>query len=171
MVDVNSAADSKLGALIVANAATLKKTSLNPPLTGDGSAINIDLSVQLRADIGQGLSSVQAFADTPRDRTVLLITTTDSWALVNPVLDYIGALPNGWAQLTGDVVAAGAAGTPTVLTIRKDDAMAVAPAPASNLKLWIGIGAALVVVLIGALGLALLRRRRGGAQRPGAGAS
>ncbi|OYN78671.1 hypothetical protein [Mycolicibacterium sphagni] len=167
VVDVASAADSKLGALILANAATLKKTSLNPPLAGDGSAITVDLSSQLRADIGQGLGSVQAFADTPRDRTVLLITTTDSWALVNPLLDYIDKLPNGWSQLTGDVLAAGATGTPTDLTIRKDDNALVAQAPVSHLKLWIGIGAALIVVLIGAVGLTLLRRRRAGAKRPG----
>ncbi len=162
VVDIKSAAESPLSALIVANSATLKKTLLNPPVAGEGSSINVDLPTQLRADIVGGLGSIQVFADTPRNRTVLLITTTDTWNLVNPLPDYIDGLSGGWKQLTGDVLAAGGTGTPTNLTIRSDNP-ALAQDKAGNTKLWIGMGAGAAVLLIAGVAGALLRRRRKGA--------
>ena len=84
VVDIKAAAESPKPALIVANSATLKKTSLNPPLSGDGSSITVDLPKQLRAEIDSGLGSIQTFADPARNGTVVLITTTAAWSLVNP---------------------------------------------------------------------------------------
>lgn len=157
VVDVKAAAEARKGALIVANSSSLKRTPLNPPLSGDGSSVTVDLPQPLRADIDRGLGSVQAFADPARDRTVVLITTTAAWNMVDPLLDYIDGLESGWPQLTGDVLAAGASGTPTELSIRTQ----AEPSGSSGLGLWgwVGIGA-LAVAVGGALAVALWRRRR-----------
>jgi hypothetical protein len=160
VVDLKSAAESKIGALIVANSTTLKQTTLNPPVSGDQSDISVDLPSVLRADIGSGLGSVQAFADRPRDRTVVLITTTASWSLVDPLFGYIEQLPDGWSQLTGDVLSAGAQGIPADLSIR-DNRVAAAPVQTSS-TLPLGV----VFGILGAFALGLvtawlvLRRRR-----------
>ena len=157
VVDIKAAAEASKGALIVANSASLKRTPLNPPLSGYGSSVTVDLPQQLRANIDRGLGSVQAFADPARDRTVVLITTTAAWNMVDPLLDYIDGLENGWPQLTGDVLAAGAAGTPTELSIRAQ----AEPVESSGLGMWgwIGIGAG-AAALAAALVAAVWRRRR-----------
>lgn len=163
VVDVKAAAEASGSALIVANSATLHQTSLNPPLSGNQSAITVDLPSQLHFDVNHGLGSIQAFADTARNRTVVLITTTDSWALVDPLFDYIDGLDGGWSQLTGDVLAAGAAGTPVDVTI----ASQIATSTARHLGWGDWLRGAGVVVLLGlGVGAATLwwRRRARGRQ-------
>lgn len=96
-------------------------------MTGDGSAITVDLPTRLRVDIDRGLGSIQAFADQPRNRTVALITTTGAWTLVDPLFDYVDGQPDGWSSLTGDVLAAATQGTPANLSIRADDTAFPAP--------------------------------------------
>lgn len=161
VVDVKAAADSKIGALIVANAAAVKQTSLNPPLGGDGSTVTVDLPTVLRADVPDGIGSIQAFADPPRNRTVVLVTTSGPWTLVNPLFDYIDKLASGWPNLTGNVLAAGPAGSPTDLSIGGADGD-TEPAPPSAQVPWVGIGIAVAVVALGAAFAAawLVRRRR-----------
>lgn len=87
-------------------------------MSGDGSAINFALPAELRVNIDQGLGSIQAFADAPRNRSVVLVTTTGEWTLVDPLFGYIDGSVRDWSQLTGDVLAAGAGATPTEATIR-----------------------------------------------------
>lgn len=158
VVDAKAAAESNSSALIVANGATLKTTDLNPPVASDGSAITVDLPTQLRANLDKGLGSIQVFADPPRGRTVVLVTTSDNWALVNPLLDYIDSLPSGWSQLTGDVLAAGPAGTAVNFTIRTDTLTAPQPKSISML-IWIGAGTGAVLLVVGAFVFVKLRRR------------
>ncbi|QRZ08342.1 hypothetical protein JN086_08340 [Mycolicibacterium austroafricanum] len=160
VVDVKAAADAGTGAVIVANSATVKLTSVRPPIGGDGSAVKVDLSSQLRADIADGLGSVQVFADRPRDRTVVLVTTTGAWSLVEPLFGYIDGLPDGWSSLDGNVVAAGAAGEVTAL----DLVGAVVPPPgeaSANRAVWVAVGAGIAIMAL-ALSAALWWRRRGG---------
>jgi hypothetical protein len=161
VVDLKSASEAKIGALIVANSTTLKQTTLDPPVSGDQSSISVDLPTVLRADLGSGLGSVQAFADRPRDRTVVLVTTTTaSWSLVDPLFGYIEQLPDGWSQLTGDVLAAGAQGVPADLSIR-DNRVAAAPVQSSwapPLGLVFGLLGAFAVGVVTAW--LWLRRRR-----------
>jgi hypothetical protein len=134
---------------------------LNPPVSGDQTSISLDLPTALRADVGSGVGSVQAFADPPRDRTVVLVTTTASWSLVDPLFGYIEQLPDGWSQLTGDVLAAGAQGIPADLAIRDNSAAAAAP-PQSSSTPPLGV----VFGVLGAFALGVvttwlwLRRRR-----------
>lgn len=159
VVDLKSAVESKIGALIVANSTTLKQTTLDPPITGDQSSINVDLSSALRADVGSGVGSLQAFVDRPRDRTVVLLTTTAAWSLAEPLLGYVEQLPDGWSQLTGDVLVAGAQGVPADMSVR-DNRVAAAPAQSSwapPLGLVVGL---LVAVAVGGVAVWFWMRRR-----------
>jgi hypothetical protein len=163
VVDVTSAADARTGALILANATTLKPTSLRPPIGGESSDVQIDLSNELRADIDRGLGSIQAFADLPRDRTVILVTTSGAWSLVEPLLAYVDRLPGGWSSLVGNVAATGADGAVTNLSIGPADPAPTPPPDEPSWPIWLAIGAGCVVLAALGLGAALWRRRRRGA--------
>lgn len=160
VVDVDSAADSTTGALILANAATIGKTSLQPPVSGESTDVRIDLSDQLRTDIDGGLGSVQAFADQPRNRTVILVTTSGAWSLVEPILDYVDGLPGGWSQLEGNVAAAGAAGVVDDLTIDPDRTAPAVSADDASWLTWVAVGAGCVALAVVIGGTILVRRRR-----------
>lgn len=163
VVDLKTAIDAHSGALLVAKSSALSDTSLHPPVGGDGTTVDLGLPTELRADIDEGLGSIQAFADRPRDRSIVLVTTTDEWALVDPLFGYIEGLEGGWSALTGDVLAAGAGGVPTNVAIRADaDAVDTsASATPDSLQRWIpwGVGVA-VVAVIAVVAAALWAKRR-----------
>lgn len=162
VVDLNTAAGANTGAVILANSAALKGTSLKPPIGGDGTAIDFELPTVLRASIKGGLGSIQAFADRPRDRSVLLVTTTGPWTLVDPVFSYLEGVGGDFSKLTGDVLAAGVGGEPVNLAIRATQDAAYATetsAQSSSRNVLIGAGAA-VAALVGLAGAVLWRRRR-----------
>lgn len=161
VVDINDAADARKGALIVANAATIDRTSLRPPIRGQGSAVQVGVSRELRADVDRGLGSVQVFADEPRDRTVMLITTSGAWSLVERLFGYIDAQPDGISSLTGDVLAAGAGGEVTNLTIGPAASPEADGQESSGVAGW-AIAAAVLGVLAIA-GAVVWWRRRGSA--------
>jgi hypothetical protein len=168
VVDVKSAADATTAALIVANATTLGQTSLRLPVSGESSDVRVDLRGELRASIDRGVGSIQAFADTPRNRSVVVITTSGEWSLVGPLFGYIDQLPGGWSSLVGNVVAAGAAGTVTNLSIGPGD---VAPPPvdeSTSWPTWLAFGAGGVLLVGLGLGALLWSRRRRGAAEPAA---
>jgi hypothetical protein len=161
VVDVKAAADASTGALSVATAATVEQTSMRPPIGGDGSDVQVDLRDELRADINRGLASVQVFADEPRQRTVVLVTTSGAWSLAEPLFGYLDRLPGGWAGVDGNVLAAGTDGTVTTLTIQPGDTtQAAAPDGGTDRSAWLAIGAGLLVLAALAVGAALLWRRR-----------
>ncbi|KUI04181.1 hypothetical protein AU189_16210 [Mycolicibacterium acapulense] len=160
VVELGVAADSNTGALIVARSAEIDQTSLNPPVGGDGKAVDIGLHTELRADIDGGLGSIQAFADRPRNRSVVLVTTTEAWSLVDPLFAYIDGQDGGWSALTGDVLAAGEAGVPTNVAIRaKADAYETPDSRTMNRWVVVGAGVA-TAVAIAAVAAVLLSRRR-----------
>ncbi|WP_284235060.1 cellulose biosynthesis cyclic di-GMP-binding regulatory protein BcsB [Mycobacterium antarcticum] len=166
VVDVESAADSTTAGLIVANATTLGRTSLRLPIGGESTDVRVDLRGELRASIDKGVGSIQAFADTPRNRSVVVITTSGEWSLVEPLFGYIDQLPGGWSSLDGNVVAAGAAGSVTNLSIGPGE---VAPAPADegiSRTTWLAVGAGCVVLAGLVIGAVLWSRRRRGAAEP-----
>jgi hypothetical protein len=165
VVGLDEAADASSGALIVADSEAISKTSLDPPIGGEGTTVDVGLPTQLRADIDDGLGSIQVFADRPRDRAVVLVTTTGAWTLVDPLFSYIDGANGNWSQLSGDVLAAGAAGTPTNLSIRADGdtagSSAMSEPQADSPSRWILIGAAAAVVAaIAIVGLIVWSRRR-----------
>ncbi|GAB7066191.1 cellulose biosynthesis cyclic di-GMP-binding regulatory protein BcsB [Mycobacterium hodleri] len=160
VVDLESAADSTTGALILANAATIGKTSLQPPIGGESSSVRIDLSNQLRTDIEGGLGSIQAFADQPRNRTVILVTTSGPWSLVEPILDYVSRLPGGWSRLDGNVAAAGAAGVVDDLSIDPGVSASAAPQGGASWPTWLAIGVGCVALAAVVAGAVVWRSRR-----------
>lgn len=160
VVDVKAAADAGIGALIVANAATVEQTSLRPPIGGESAEVQVDLRDQLRADIRRGLGSIQAFADEPRDRTVVLVTTSGAWTLVEPLFGYIDQRPDGWSSLTGDVLAAGAAGTVTNLSIGSEDSLQPPVEEGTDWRVWTAVGVGCVLFAALVAGALLVRRRR-----------
>lgn len=168
VVDVKTAGDANSGALIIAESSALEQTSLRPPVSGDGADVSVeDLPAELRANIGDGLGSIQVFADRPRDRTVVLVTTTDAWSLVDPLFTYIDGLEGKWSALSGDVLAAGRAGVATNLSVfaqpTGEDVAESAPAETSPPWTVIGIAvavAAAVAILAGILWSSLRRKRR-----------
>jgi hypothetical protein len=169
VVDVKAAADGSTGALIVANAATVKQTSMRPPIGGEGSDVQVDLRDELRADINRGLASIQVFADEPRQRTVVLVTTSGAWSLVEPLFGYLDQLPGAWADVDGDVLAAGTDGTVTSLSIGPGDtAQAAAPEDGTDRSVWLAVGAGCLVLAVLAVGGALWWRRRRTAAAGGA---
>lgn len=171
VVDLQTAADSDTGALIVANSKTIEQTTLNPPLGGDGTAVDVALPTELRANIEDGLGSIQAFADQPRNRSVVLVTSTASWSLVDPLFDYLDGLDGGWSALTGDVLAAGEARVPTNVAIRDTgNVFEPSPTPAlpKSVDQWIPIAVGIAVLAAIAVVAAILwsRRRRTAANPP-----
>ncbi|WP_234834858.1 cellulose biosynthesis cyclic di-GMP-binding regulatory protein BcsB [Mycolicibacterium stellerae] len=162
VVDVKAAADSGTGAVIVANATTLGPTAMRPPIGGESSDVRVDLGKELRADINSGLGSIQVFADQPRNRTVVLVTTSGAWSLVEPLFGFIDQLPEGWSSLDGDVLAAGPEGTVTNLSIAPADIPSPSAEHATNRPTLLAIGAGCVVLAALGLGAALWWRRSRG---------
>ncbi|WP_197374936.1 cellulose biosynthesis cyclic di-GMP-binding regulatory protein BcsB [Mycolicibacterium baixiangningiae] len=160
VVDVKAAADAGVGALIVANAATIGQTSMRPPVGGESTDVQVDLRDELRADIGRGLGSIQTFADAPRNRSVVLVTTSGAWSLVEPLFGYIDQLPDGWSSLNGDVLAAGAEGRVTNLSIGIGDSAPTAPDDATDRRVWLAVAVGAVLLAALAVGAALWSRRR-----------
>jgi hypothetical protein len=80
--------------------------------------VKFGLPTELNVNMDGGLGSIQAFADPQRNRSVILVTTTGDWKLVDPLFSYVAGSDRNWLGLTGDVLAAGVAGTPTNVAIR-----------------------------------------------------
>ncbi|PND59825.1 hypothetical protein CRM90_01165 [Mycobacterium sp. ENV421] len=164
VVDVQKAASATSGALIVANSDAIKGTPLTPPVGANGSTLNIALPTQLQLNIDKGLGSIQAFADPARNRSVILVTTTSDWTLVDPLFNYFNG-PNGddWTQLRGDVLAAGESGNPVNVAIRQAGAGA-AEQTVSSTSRWSSygyvVGGVVALVALAAFAVTLLLRRR-----------
>ncbi|BBX10222.1 hypothetical protein [Mycolicibacterium aichiense] len=161
VVSLQSAVDGNSGALIVANSGAIKQTALNPPIGGEGPMVKFGLPTELNVNMEGGLGSIQAFADPQRNRSVILVTTTGDWKLVDPLFSYIAASDRNWLGLTGDVLAAGEAGTPTNVAIRTtSDSLAPTQTSGSSggwLKYGLIGGGVLAVIAVLAVILALRR--------------
>ncbi|MGE2722815.1 hypothetical protein [Mycolicibacterium celeriflavum] len=157
LVDVNQAAHSGSGALIVADSKAVEETRLEPPIASERNAVEMDLPPDVVARIPGGLGSIQAFAD--NDRTVVLVTTSGDWSLVNPVFDYLVTRPGGWRDLRGDVVVAGAGGKAKNITIHSNGP-ALRVAETSNRWVpWALVGAT-AALIAGTVAMVTRSRRR-----------
>jgi hypothetical protein len=158
LVDVKQAAHSGSGALIVADSAAVESAGLKPPIAPQQSAVEVDLPPDVVANIPQGLGSMQAFAD--GDRTIVLVTTSGDWSLVNPVFDYLATRPGGWRDLRGDVVVAGAGGIAKNITVRSDGPALRVVETSNRWVLWALLGAAAALIAILVVGVTAGVRRK-----------
>jgi len=150
VVSLRAAAASGLGSVIVAGSPLVDHLGLNPPLAGNATALSVDGRSRLRLQLNGGLGSIQSFVE--NNRTVLLITTTGPWSLLNPLFSDLTSA--GWSSLSGDVFVAGPARHPEDLTIRTSGIATFTPSDAGSWELWFVL-AFLIAAALG--GGALLR--------------
>jgi hypothetical protein len=168
LVSLEQAAQSDTSALIIASAEAAQRTDLDPPIAPQGDNLaQVDLPSSTVIDVDTGLAALQSYAQ--NNRTVVLLTASGPWSLAAPLFGYLAGLPQGWRELTGDVLVVGQGAEPQNFTVRSDGpTMAGLPSPAEvdvhedsrGWYEWILLGAGILVVLafIGG-GIALLRRR------------
>lgn len=157
----DEAADSDSGALIIANTATLQDASIPLALGSEGPADLVrgsDGSGQggTAIDTSGGVGSVQVVAD--GDRTVVAVTTSGPWSLVEPALVRLSG--GRWSETGGDVVAAGATGEAVGLTLLSDGPQSLAPRPGTDWRTWMLVSIIAIVAAGVLVTLILLLRRR-----------
>ncbi|WP_238423543.1 hypothetical protein [Gordonia sp. 'Campus'] len=156
LVPLDQAIASTTGALIVAD--STKARPLDPPVNTEDSSTLVDLSSKIRLAIPGGLGSIQAFAH--NSRTVVLVTTSGSWGLVDPLFAYLDEQQGDLANLRGDVLVAGRAGQAELMTIRADGPRAQVEQVGTDWLMWLGVSVAVVAVaVLIAGGVAVYRRR------------
>lgn len=155
----DAAVGSGTGLLAVGGGTELADAAMPAPvLPGAPNTFGIGGSPETDVDLSGPLGVVQVF--THNARTVLSITGTGDWALVDDTFNHIRGLPNRWASLTGDVVATGAAHQTVNLTVREGGAL-VNEYPGDPWKWWAVLSSAVgVAVAIAAVVIVLMRRRR-----------
>lgn len=160
LVDVKQAAHSGSGALIVADSATVEGSGLKPPIAPERNAVEVDLPPDVVARIPEGLGSMQAFSD--GDRTVVLVTTSGDWSLVNPVFDFLATRRGGWRDLRGDVVVAGAGGIAKNITVLSDGPALRVVETSNRWVPWalLGVATALIASLVAGITIGLRRKAR-----------
>lgn len=158
LVPLDQAISSRTGALVVADAKNAQP--LNPPINTADSTTLVDLPSQIRVSIPDGLGTVQAFAQ--NSRTVVLVSTSGSWDLVDPLFDFLDEQQGELANLRGDVVVAGVAGQTELMTIRADGPKVEVEQVGTSWIMWLGISIAIVVLgILVAVAIMLYRRRFG----------
>jgi hypothetical protein len=106
------------------------------------------------------LASIQVFNQTNSNRTVVLASTSQNWALMDRLFATLGNTAAGWSALTGDVVAVGPTGSPVNLTVRSGGTpVFTATAPGHSL-LYVGLAVLFVVVVLALAIWAIVRYRR-----------
>lgn len=153
------AAQSGSAALVVARGPDLAAAGLTPPMLAQGSdTVDIDGVPATDVDLNGPVGIIAAFSH--HGRTVLAVSASQDWSLVDRSVDYIRAQPSRWASLTGDVVATGAAGKAVNLTLREGGAL-INDYPGDPWKWWTWATLAGVAGAVLAAGGILLRRSRG----------
>ena len=164
LVPLDQAIASNTGALVVASAANARP--LNPPINTEDSSTLVDLSAQVRLAIPEGLGTIQAFSQ--NSRTVVLVSTSGSWSLVDPLFAYLDAQQGDLANLRGDVLVAGGAGQAELMTVRADGPRTEVDQVGTSWVVWLGVSVAVVVVgVLVAVAVMLYRRRFGGSDADG----
>ncbi len=175
LVSIEQAAASDTSALVIASAQTVQEKGLNPPIAPKGGMSEVDLPAAVVIDISTGLAALQSYAQ--NDRTIVLLTASGPWSMAAPLFDYLAGLPQGWRNLSGDVLVVGQGLVPRELTVRSDGPVmaglpginADAVEQESDTRGWyewtlLGAGVLVILALIG--GTVVLLRKR---SRPGAG--
>jgi hypothetical protein len=106
------------------------------------------------------LASIQVFNQTNRNRTVVLASTSENWALMDRLFATLGNSAAGWSALTGDVVAVGPAGSPVNLTVKSGGTPVFTATASSHSLLTVGLAVLFVVIVLALAIWAVVRYRR-----------
>lgn len=177
LVGIKQAAEGDTSALIIASAESVQKYDLDPPIAPRGGDMSeVDLPSSAVIDIDSGLAALQSYAQ--NNRTVVLLTASGPWSLAAPLFGYLAGLPQGWRELTGDVLVVGEGANPQNVTVRSDGPRMAGDASDASADTgsgqesrawyeWTLLGAGILVVLALIGGAIVLLRRR---SRPGSNA-
>ena len=158
LADMATAARSGRGLLAVAPGQDLAQVGLRPTvLPGSGDAVDIGGAPQTDVNLDGPLGVVQVFSQS--GRKILALSGTGDWSLVERSLEFIYALPSGWASLSGDVVATGSAGQTVSLTLREGGPL-INEYPGDGWKRWTQLTTAVAIALLVGAGAVLIWRRR-----------
>lgn len=163
VTQLSDAASSGSSTLVVSGGRGLADAGMHPPLL-PGTADTVDVgsapssAATTLVDLHAPLGMVQAFTDS--GRSVVAVTGTGDWTLVDATLDHVRGLPNRWGSLTGDVVATGIAGETVTLSVSEGDSMPHQPAPGEGWQWWAWASIAAVGAAAVAAGATVLIRRR-----------
>ncbi|MBB3747983.1 hypothetical protein FHT44_000444 [Mycolicibacterium sp. BK634] len=159
-----AAATSGRGLLVVGRGEDLSRAGLTPTVLAQTNGVGFRGTPDSDVNFNGPVGVVQVFSQ--NNRTILAVSATDDWSLVERNFDYIRAADSRWASLTGDVVATGAASQTVNLTVREGGPL-INEYPGDGWKWWswltIGAIAAAVVAVAGLLIWQLrvrLRRRQ-----------
>jgi hypothetical protein len=157
LADMATAARSGRGLLAVAPGPYLAQAGLRPTvLPGPGDSVDIGGALQTEVDLNGPAGVVQVFSQS--GRKILALSGTGDWSLVDAGVEFIRALPSGWASLSGDVVATGSAGRTVSLTLREGGPL-INEYPGDSWKRWMKLTAVMALAVLGFAGAVLFWRR------------
>ncbi len=153
--------------LLVATSSEIP-SSIVPPLSGVGtSAFKVDDADKGQFSMGSKVASLQVFDQTSNNRTVVLATTTGTWALSDSLFAALGNTASTWGNLTGDVAAVGPSGNLVNLTVNAGGPQKFTAAAKSHKKLYEAVAAVVILLIVIAVLWAALRYRRRTVAQPG----
>jgi hypothetical protein len=168
VIPFGQGATSRTSTVIAADSASVRRLRLNPPLALAPGQISAQLVGAPSIAVSGGAGAIEVFADPSRRRTVLLVTTTGAWSLLDPVFSALSV--SGWFGLSGDTYASVNGGPVRKLTLRSSGVATFTPPPPPPSKGW-----AVTFIVVGGVALAILAfifggwyaiRRRSGAYQP-----
>jgi hypothetical protein len=134
---------------------------MGAPLQYRGNSVyRVDNRSQGAFAMSSRLASLQVFDQTAQNRTVVLASTSESWALMDRLFTALGNTSQDWSALSGDVVAIGTTGTLVNLTVKAGGTPEFTASGHSNATLYAGIGGLLVLIVLALSIWAVLRYRR-----------
>jgi len=165
LVRMDAAVSSDSGFLVVASGEELARRNLKLPISTAGQDTSVSGRPVTEVDLNGPLGVIETATDD--ERSVLAITASQDWGLVDKGFDYIRSLKGQWGALTGDAVVTGAAGKSVNLTINQGGGWQdLTPAEGWAIWAWISLALAGVAVLAGVVVVVLRIRRRPSSQEP-----
>lgn len=167
LVPMDSATSSGSGLLIVASSDEVARRGFKLPISlAGGDAVSVEANSKIEIDLDGPLGLIQtATSDT---RTVLAVSATQEWSLVDQAIDHLWSLSGQWRALTGDVLATGASGESVNLAVNQGGAWAdLHPGRGWTWWAWLSIAAAIAVAAVGGatvLSRMIRRKRRQGSE-------
>jgi hypothetical protein len=147
--------------LLLVSADNRVPANMGAPLQYRGQSVyRVDSQSQGAFAMSSRLASLQVFDQTARNRTVVLASTSENWALMDRLFATLGNTSAGWSALSGDVVAIGATGTMVNLTVKAGGTPLFTATTHSNTSLYEAIGALFVLILLALAAWAVIRYRR-----------